>query len=148
MNDTLRTLQMGRDRIARGWCLYNFAQSAAGLSCNPNSAVAVKWCARGAVGSSFLDGTINCPAEQALARALPSDYSTFGRQPTGNDVAAFNNSSNQVEVLALFDRAIEMERGKTVRQRTDSELVADLMQRIGKQTIPEGEIKSPEYVRA
>ncbi len=141
MSEVLRTLIKGRERIAKGWCVSNFGQTAVGIPCDPNGKEAVRWCARGAVGSSFIDGKINEAAEEALARALPVEYLTFGRQPTGNDVAAFNNRSSQAEVLALFDRAIAMERAKT--QRTDSELFAELMARISTQMIA-----SPEYVRA
>ena len=105
--NTIGSLRLGRARIAAGWCVGNFAQDMNGIPCLPDSPQAVRWCARGAVGSSF-DSGLNTEAEEALYNALPSGFSEariegYGK---GNAVAAFNNSGSREEVLALFDRAI------------------------------------------
>jgi hypothetical protein len=84
-----------------------------------------------------MDSTAVHPAVSALAKELPGTG-------TVHDIAPFNNNHGQAAVLALFDRAI----AKLSQKRTDKELVADLMQRLSKQTIPDGEIASPEYARA
>jgi len=142
----LETLRKGRERIARGWCKGRFAIDITGGSVDPDSERAVRWCARGAVGSDFTWRGLNTEAEAALTRALPQDWvahavavcSTYSL-PNGNIVAYYNNSHTQADVLALFDRAIA-----SLTRRTDAELVAECVQR-AEQAV---EARVPEAVYA
>jgi hypothetical protein len=129
----LRDLQMGRARIASGFCHRNFAQDVNGNRCDPDDPNAARWCARGAVGS---DGHafLNFAAEKVLAAALPEEdgrYLAYGTNGDGNRVALYNNTHTQEEVLALFDRAIAAQR------RPTQELVSELMERVMGERIPE-----------
>jgi len=142
----LETLRKGRERIARGRCKWRFAIDITEKSVDPDSERAVRWCARGAVGSDFIRRGLNTEAEAALVLALPAEWvaqawraRTYKTPLDGSLVADYNNTHTQADVLALFDRAIA-----SLTRRTDAELVAECVQR-AEQAV---EARVPEAVYA
>lgn len=109
----VQVLQEGRARLTRGWCVNALALDEHGNGCAKGSAdpAAVKWCAIGALGASlgvshaFYDSPLGRACTEILAQLLP------GRDDPLSKVVDFNNETDQLSVLDLFDRAIDSQRG-------------------------------------
>ena len=95
----LELLRAGRERIARGWCQEDYAQDDQGAPALPWGSKACRWCASGAL--EFGDSSDDCRQEawEALSAEIPG---------VSVRVTDFNDfmGRTQVEVLALYDRAI------------------------------------------
>lgn len=96
----LAVLKRARAMIVRGWCQGTYACDADGVRVQPNSDMACRWCAAGAVRATA--GGDACLAEATmslLAICLPRGRAS---------VTGFNDSQDTKRpVLALFDRAIK-----------------------------------------
>lgn len=100
--DAFNTLIVARSHIARGWCIGSRAKAANGSNVRGNDPSAVRWCALGAIDAAA--NVRNCAYMEIvdlLAAHVPPD-----KRGGAYAVAEFNNSHNQAEVLALFDKAI------------------------------------------
>ena len=82
----------------RSWCQHNFAVRANGQGTSAYDAEAVAWCALGAI-SKVRDNITDDVADRYLAMSA------------GMSVSEFNDTHTHEEVLAMFDRAIELARG-------------------------------------
>jgi hypothetical protein len=130
--NVLEILRNGRERIARGWCMWARGNDASGHYVNGWNSRAVAWCALGALDGAIGHFCDETAAEKALAEALPPEWNPTAN--TGARIVTFNNSHTQADVLAVFDKAIAK---LAPHRRSDAELVADLMTRVMGAPIPE-----------
>lgn len=95
---TKEILEMGRARIARGKCQGAYARTAAGWKTTPSDYLACSWCARGACGFGSQDGSADAVG-WLLTAIGAGDVQGLYR---------FSDTHTQEEVLAVFDKAIEL----------------------------------------
>lgn len=90
----VKALERARARVAKGWCQGWYAKGKSGKDVSILSKYAVQWCAIGAFKTHMPAG-----AESALKQAIDTYH-----------VIAWNDAKQrtQEEVLAAFDRAIEL----------------------------------------
>ena len=113
--DPLSVLHDARRHIEAGWCKFRLAETAQGYGRPGNSKDAVAWCALGALGAALGIGhpdtsPVGRYCMRALERNVPPGY---GDNSFCDRVVAFNNDSrtSQDDILGLFDRTIEAQRG-------------------------------------
>lgn len=98
----LEALRDARAKIERGWCQSLAAMDKCGCGVSPRLETACMWCIIGAIA--------------AVAFDLKQYYRMFDLlgSVVGVDVVIWNDAPGrtQAEVLAAFDRAIEIEEGK------------------------------------
>ena len=97
MSSAYETLLKAKGLIStpRSWCQHNFAVRANGQDTSAYDAEAVAWCALGAI--SKVRSNMDTPVDTYLAMAA-----------SPMSVSVFNDSHTHEEVLAMFDRAIEL----------------------------------------
>lgn len=100
---TLEVLKGARERIARGWYQGAFAKTSKGRVIGPSCRNAACWCAIGSIEACDAPVLV---AGNALSRL---------RAVIGHSIAWWQDQPGrtQAEVLAAFDRAIELEEQRT-----------------------------------
>lgn len=105
----IQILQEARSYIARGWCAYAYARDTNCSPINPTTPDACCWDIRGALykanhqlGFTY-QTALYVTARRALRTSVQSELLEEWNDTPGR---------TQAEVLAAFDRAIEMEKGK------------------------------------
>jgi len=100
--DNLTILKDVRSLIETGWTVVALARDATGAQCNPTSHKATSWSLTGAIQKAVRTPFASALVYYSLHRALPSGTKT---------VREFNDAPERTkeEILALIDRAIEME---------------------------------------
>lgn len=102
---TAEVLRLAKAKIAdhSHWTTRVFARSAEATTVRPTDPKACQWCATGAVWAIEGKSLPHYSALHALRCALPGKHSV--------SIEAFNDSAAHAEVLALFDKAIEIAEG-------------------------------------
>lgn len=96
-------LRAARDMISdpKNWTRHQNARDAAGNPVLAWSADAVCWCSYGAVEAADPKYSTTCDPDDFL-------HSAVDEKCPGLGVAEFNDSAEHADVLAVFDRAIEI----------------------------------------
>lgn len=101
---TLERLERGREMLQRGWCQGALSRDAEGVDCSAviETGPPVSWCMIGAVAGAVNDCSI------LLYKAIDEIFADecLGGIDSWND----EPGRTQAEVIAVFDRAIEMAR--------------------------------------
>ena len=107
----LTVLALARDLLAdeARWCKGDDALSRRGRAVDPCGRWAVRWCAAGAVERAAGGGAI-----AARGRATAEAWGLLLWACPGRNVEQFNDAPTAMhsDVLAMFDRAIELARAK------------------------------------
>lgn len=102
-------LTKARGLVEKGWTTGHYARDSFGAECDYSFASC--WCAEGALFASCTGLTFAEPGteDDALGRAFNRMFDVIGSKhiPTWNDAPG----RTQAEVLAAFDRAIELAKG-------------------------------------
>ena len=100
-----------RDYIERGWTQGSSARDVYGESVLANSPRAVTWCAIGAINAAMPGASIE---RREVLRNELRDALAVGRTVGVTPVSAYNDqfATKKADILALFDRAIEMQGGR------------------------------------
>lgn len=98
----LKALQAARARIATSWTTGAFARYPNGYACSSEDPQAVRWCAAGAL-------TLACRFE---AGAWEKARGYLDRVIKPGQLVTYNDTHSHAEVLAAFDKAIELAKAK------------------------------------
>ena len=103
---TLEILQIGRDRVARGWVQNTNATDAVGHCVDADDPSAVAWCLIGAIDPPIV--SVDWQAYAPYAALWEALEQAFRSGPLSN----YNDlpTTTQADIVALFDRAIEEQR--------------------------------------
>ena len=99
VSPTVQRLLDGRERVARGWC----QKLSTG---NPNDGSPTQYCALAAVSNEVYPYSVNEDIVLLLQRSLPKGF---------RSVMVYNDlpTTTQKDIIALYDRAIELALGNT-----------------------------------
>jgi len=108
MND-LTILKEVRDLIERGWTQGTFARTEDGMQCDPEDEDAASWALDGAICGALSELTPQSFHEERLRIAQILISAASGVEI--KNLARFNDAPDRTreEILAVIDRAIEME---------------------------------------
>lgn len=117
MNETVEILRAARALIdtPEKWAKRYYAYDAHGFTVDPESPGACRFCA---VGALYRAGNTlrvsESDAEQALGKAVPAEFAAECRKSGNHPVICFNDKvAEHPDVLALYDRAIELAEAKS-----------------------------------
>ncbi len=107
--EALEVLRAAREQISdpANWCKGSFAKNYAGKSVQPWDPTACQWCLGGAIGAQ--DAKTNLMRAQAIWQDLLDLLRTAAGEDGFVSPAYFNDTHTHEEVLALMDRALEVE---------------------------------------
>jgi hypothetical protein len=100
---TLEVLELGLERIKRGFCKGGYAKNEHGRVCLTWEDEASAWCAMGALGPEMAASAI-----AALQDAMPRE--SHGHLVRWSD----DPDRTQADVIALYERAIAIQAGKVL----------------------------------
>ncbi|HAK63408.1 MAG TPA: hypothetical protein DCO82_09245 [Alphaproteobacteria bacterium] len=106
----VETLLKARALLAEGkWCKGSYAVDRDGVECDVRGPSAVAWCALGAIWKFEPDLSRQVDVEEYLKMVIPRAQRIFLGVPILNDAP----ETTLADVLALYDRAIEMAERET-----------------------------------